>query len=171
MSAPVVVFAIGNPSRGDDALGPVVLDRLATWLAAQGRTVDVDLIEDFQLQIEHALDLEGRALALFIDAGENTPAPFAFSRTLAAPINSHSTHAIAPSAVLQVFRQTQASEPPPAFTLCIRGESFELGEALSAKAEQHAEAALPLLFALMERSTVTDWQKLAEACETSAVGG
>jgi hydrogenase maturation protease len=169
MSAPVVVFAIGNPSRGDDALGPAVLARLEAWLEAQGRAADFELIEDFQLQIEHALDLEGRELALFIDAGENTPAPWTFSRTLPAPINSHSTHAIEPAAVLQVFRQTQESEPPPAFTLCIRGETFGLGEALSAGAEAHAEAALQLLFALMERSTAAAWQKLAEARQAEAV--
>ena len=39
---------------------------------------EFELLEDFQLQIEHALDLAGRRLALFIDAGTGTPAPFAF---------------------------------------------------------------------------------------------
>ena len=29
MSAPLVVFAVGNPSRGDDAIGPVICGRLA----------------------------------------------------------------------------------------------------------------------------------------------
>jgi iron complex outermembrane receptor protein len=32
MVAPVVIFAIGNPSRGDDAIGPVLCGRLAEWL-------------------------------------------------------------------------------------------------------------------------------------------
>ena len=72
----VVVFAVGNPSRGDDALGPLLMD----WLAEQARP-DVQLVSDFQLQIEHALDLEGHSLALFIDAGTGTPAPFEFRET------------------------------------------------------------------------------------------
>ena len=28
MSAPLLVLAVGNPSRGDDALGPLLLERL-----------------------------------------------------------------------------------------------------------------------------------------------
>ena len=72
----VVVFAVGNPSRGDDALGPLLMD----WLAEQARP-GVHLVSDFQLQIEHALDLEGHQLALFIDAGTGTPAPFEFRET------------------------------------------------------------------------------------------
>jgi hypothetical protein len=54
--APLLVLAVGNPSRGDDALGPALLDALAA-LAAQGadRLGDIELLSDFQLQIEHAL--------------------------------------------------------------------------------------------------------------------
>ena len=57
MTARLVIFAVGNPSRGDDALGPELLARLADWLAKQNPAVDVELVEDFQLQIEHALDV------------------------------------------------------------------------------------------------------------------
>ena len=80
MPAPVVVFAVGNRSRGDDALGPLLLERLAAVLDAEGRGSRFELIDDFQLQIEHALDLAGRRLALFIDAGTGTPAPFVIPR-------------------------------------------------------------------------------------------
>ena len=69
MTAPVVVFAVGNPSRGDDAIGPVICGRLEKWLENEGLADQFELIEDFQLQIEHAMDLQGRQLALFIDAG------------------------------------------------------------------------------------------------------
>ena len=59
MSAPLVVFAVGNPSRGDDAIGPVICGRLAIWLENEKLTERVELIEDFQLNVEHALDLQG----------------------------------------------------------------------------------------------------------------
>ena len=101
MRAGVVVFAIGNPSRGDDALGPLLLARLAQWLAAQARGGEFELIDDFQLQIEHALDLQGRRLALFIDAGCATPAPFSFYPIVhAASSATSSTHALPPEGVL-----------------------------------------------------------------------
>jgi hypothetical protein len=47
---------------------------------SEGLADGFELIGDFQWQVEHALDLAGRRLALFIDAGERTPAPFVFVR-------------------------------------------------------------------------------------------
>ena len=157
MKAPVVVFAIGNPSLGDDAIGPELLGRLAAWLDQAGLTERVELIEDFQLNIEHALDLAGRELALFIDAGENTPAPYLFERIFPAAMATHSTHALPPPAVLQVFRQTEGCEPPPSFVLCVRGERFELGESLTPEALGRVEEAMHCLRRLMTLPTEAAW--------------
>lgn len=162
MTAPLVVIAVGNPSRGDDALGPLLLGRLAGWLEREGLAGTVELIEDFQLQIEHALDLEGRRLVLFIDAGEHTPGPYRFYRAVPALGPAHTSHALPPEAVLQVYRRTTGGEPPPSFVLCVRGERFELGEALSPEAEAYAEAAWRLLQDLCRRPLPAAWQALAE---------
>lgn len=140
MSAPFVVLACGNPSRGDDAIGPLLLARLDEWLRAEGLADRFELIEDFQFQIEHALDLQGRSAALFIDAGEGTPAPFTLLPAQPEDVPGHSTHALSPAAVLAVCRRV-AGEPPPASVLCVRGESFELGADLSPAAAAHLEAA------------------------------
>lgn len=161
MTAPVVVFAVGNPSRGDDALGPELYGRLEKWLENQGLLDQVELIEDFQLQIEHALDLAGRQLALFIDAGQATPAPFTLTRTQAAPLTGHSTHALEPPAVLAVFERTLHQAPPPAYTLCVRGETFALGEGLSPAAEAHLHLAFDLLCRLLAAPRQADWEAIA----------
>ena len=158
MSAPVVVFAVGNPSRGDDAIGPVICGRLAKWLENERLTDRVELIEDFQLNVEHALDLQGRELALFIDAGENTPAPFIFEQIYPSTATSHTTHALPPQAVLQVYRQMEGKEPPPSFVLCVRGEQFDLGEPLTATAEKHAEPAFDLLMTLCRQAAPEKWK-------------
>ncbi|MDP2785684.1 MAG: Ni/Fe hydrogenase, partial [Sulfurimicrobium sp.] len=63
MTAPLLVFGYGNPSRGDDALGPLLLEQLAAL-----NLPHVELLTDFQLQVEHAVDLQGRERVLFIDA-------------------------------------------------------------------------------------------------------
>jgi len=161
MSAPVVVFAVGNPSRGDDAIGPVLCGRLARWLEAAGLAAQFELIEDFQLQIEHVLDLQGRQLALFIDAGIDTVAPFTFQRIAPAAGIAHTTHELPPEAVLQVFRQTEEADAPPAFTLCIRGEQFELGEPLTAAAESHVDLAFALLEQLCRNPDQAAWEAMA----------
>ena len=152
MRAPIVVFAVGNPSRGDDAIGPVLCERLAAWLAEQRLTERVELVEDFQLNIEHALDLVGRERAIFIDAGANTPAPYIYEPISPAAIPSHSTHALPPQAVLQVFRQTEGREPPPSFVLCVRGECFALGEGLSPEALLRVNEAMSLLKRLIRQA-------------------
>ena len=161
MTAPVVVVAVGNPSRGDDAIGPVIAGRLESWLAAEGLAGQVEVIEDFQLNIEYALDLKGRELVLFIDAGENTPDPYFFRQIHASPEPSHSTHALEPPAVLQVYLQIEGHEPPPSFVLCVRGEHFELGENISPAAQQRVEVALKLLESLLRQANLADW--LAQA--------
>jgi len=163
MSAPVVVFAIGNPSRGDDAIGPVLLERLADWLEAEGLAGRFELIEDFQLQIEHVIDLQGRLLALFIDAGAGTPAPYTFQSIAPATGIAHTTHELPPEAVLQVYRQTEGAAPPPSFVLCVRGESFELGAPLSSAAAGYVDAAFAQLTRLCRQAALPEWERLAAA--------
>lgn len=163
MSAPVVIFFIGNPSRGDDALGPQCHGELEKWLENEMLADRFELIEDFQLQIEHALDLQGRQLALFIDAGANTPGPFTFERIAPASGAAYTTHELPPAAVLQVYMQTEGSEPPPAFVLCIRGESFELGEALSPASANNLQLALGLLQTLCRNPRLSAWEQAALA--------
>lgn len=157
MKAPVVILACGNPSRGDDALGPLLLDRLQAWLDAEGLADGFELIADFQLQIEHALDLAGRRLALFIDAGHATPAPFVFRAAVASGVTGHSTHALPPESVLAVLPRITEEAVPSAFVLCVRGEQFALGEGLSAAAAAHAEAAFELLKQLLSRPDAGAW--------------
>ncbi len=164
MRPEVVVFAVGNRSRGDDAIGPLLLERLAAWLAAGALAGEFALIEDYQLQIEHALDLQGRRLALFIDAGCGTPAPLGFYAIGPAPASAaRSTHALPPQGVLAVFRQFARAEPPPSFVLCVRGERFELGEGLSAAAGAHVKAAWRQLIRLCRQPDAALWAAMAKA--------
>jgi len=133
----VLIFGWGNPSRGDDALGPLLIDRIAAL-----KLPGVECLTDFQLQVEHALDLENRRRILFIDASIDTPAPFSVSVLEAARDASFTTHAMTPEAVMQVYVELHDEAPPPCTLLAIRGERFELGEAISATAASHLDAAL-----------------------------
>jgi len=136
MRAPVVVIAVGNPSRGDDALGP----ELAARLEAEALP-GVEVIVDYQLQVEHALDLEGRRLAVFVDASVSAPPPCSVEVVRPGRDASHSTHSLSPAAVLETFVRCTGRQPPPARVLAVRGERFGLGEPLSPAARAHLEAA------------------------------
>ncbi len=137
--APLLVFGWGNLSRGDDALGPLLVERLRV-LAAPG--LSVDYLDDYQLQIEHALDLVGRQRVLFVDASPSCREPFEVTQLCAAPDSSFTTHALSPPALLQVFCSLRAEAPPPCTLLAIRGEQFELGTPPSHAALANLTAAL-----------------------------
>lgn len=151
------MLAWGNPSRGDDALGPELVRRLEALSAQKaGAWRDHEFLTDFQLQPEHATDLAERDLVLFADAAAEGRAPFSFSRVRPARDHSFTSHAMSPSAVLAVYRQVFEREPPEAYLLAIRGESFELGEPMSARAERHLDAALALTARLLDAPDAAD---------------
>jgi hydrogenase maturation protease len=138
--APVLVLAVGNPSRGDDALGPLAAQRLAE-LALPG----VEVLTDFQLQVEHALDLLGRREVIFVDAAASGEAPFELRPLAPAADACHTTHSLSPAAVLDAYRRLTGAEPPPSRLLAICGHDFELGAPPSAAASANLEAALAAL--------------------------
>jgi hydrogenase maturation protease len=142
LTAPTLIFGWGNPSRGDDALGPLFVEHFTTLAARHPEWGEVDCLTDFQLQVEHALDLQGRQRVLFVDASLDTPAPCTLVRIEAARDDSFTTHAMSPQAVLKVFADIDDGEPPPCWLLAIRGERYELGEPLSEAAQQALQAAL-----------------------------
>lgn len=137
MTAPVLVFGWGNPSRGDDALGPLFVEAVEA-MALPG----VECLTDFQLQVEHALDLRGRERVLFVDASANAAAPFTVERLEPARDASFTTHAVSPQAILQVYAEIEGAPPPPCWLLAIRGESWELGASQSEAARQNLEVSI-----------------------------
>ncbi len=140
-AAPILVFGWGNPSRGDDALGPLCVAALRAQLPL-ALCAQVEFLEDYQLQIEHALDLIGRQHILLIDAGLACVAPFEATSLQARHDASLSTHALSPAALLQVYQALQREPAPPCTLLAIRGEKFVLGEAPSPAALTNLQHAL-----------------------------
>lgn len=158
--APVLLMVIGNESRGDDALGPLLIRRLGQMFEIDSD--EFELIEEFQLQVEHTLDIRGRRLVLIIDAGDKTPAPFTFYPATATRSDSHLTHALTPEALLGIYTKVHGEVPPPTFVLCIAGVAFGLGEPLSIEAEANLEQTIQFSCRLMECASSEAWQSLAK---------
>jgi len=142
-----LVFGVGNHSRGDDALGPLLVERLEQWLALQSALpVDLVLLTDFQWQVDHAIDLEGVDVAVFADASLTAAAPFA-----SAPLSpkfdaSYSTHALSPACVLAVAERL-GQKLPQTWLLSMPGRDFELGAPLSVEGNRSLDAAFAYLCA------------------------
>ena len=136
-----LILGWGNLSRGDDALGPLFVAGLQAQLPTDLRD-QVEFLEDYQLQVEHALDLAGRQQVLLVDASLTCAAPFEARRVHARRDTSYTSHALSPEALLEVCVDFESSALPPVTLLAIRGEAFELGEPMSDAAQSHMAAAL-----------------------------
>ena len=142
--APTLIFGWGNPGRGDDALGPRLVSEIAKQQPEHPEWSPVDVLTDFQLQVEHVLDMVGRRRVLFVDADAGTQAnDSGFEVRPLSPVHdpSFTTHAMSPQAVMEVFRLTQDDPLPDCRLLAIKGTSFELGDDLTPAARANLAAA------------------------------
>ena len=136
----LLVLGWGNRSRGDDALGPLCVDMLRQRMPHAWH-LHVELLEDHQLQIEHVLDMLGRQAVLLIDASREGDAPYQVTQPRPQRDNSFSSHALTPAALAQVCVD-QFGVTPMITVLGVKGQSFELGDALSVQAESHLLSAV-----------------------------
>jgi hydrogenase maturation protease len=159
VKAPILIFAYGNVSRGDDGLGPLLLERIESHIDPQ----KVELLCDFQLQIEHALDLEGRRLVLFADAAVNLSTPYRFNQINGIQDKSYTSHAMSPEAVVFTAQHTLKQTLPPVYLLSIQGIEFELGSELSPTAKHNLAEAQKFVLDLLENSNPDYWVSAASA--------
>lgn len=154
---PLLVLAMGNPSRGDDALGPLLMDQLDAWLLHQPSSTQeaLDLLCELQLQPEHVYDLQGRDRVLFIDASASGPdqprcAPLADTPS-ASSVPPITTHQCSPAALLNWYRALFDAPAPACHLLSLPGHAFELGAPLSPQAEQSLAQGWHLLLKWLNR--------------------
>ncbi|MBI5753108.1 MAG: hydrogenase maturation protease [Hydrogenophilales bacterium] len=150
----LLLFGYGNPGRGDDALGPELIGRIA-----QLHIAGVECQNDMQLQVEHVTDLAACSQALFIDADMSCAEPFDFSELTAEKDDSYTSHAMTPTALLHAFRQVYGKNAPPAFLLRIRGHDFELGDPLTGRAAANLDAAAKLVCDLCMDASLQRWRQ------------
>src|SRR5689334_10790665 len=127
MRAATLIIGYGNPSRGDDALGPAAIEAIERLAQAHPEWGALEVVTDFQLQIEFVTDLAGRERIVFIDAAASGAAPFAFGPLVAKEDASLSSHSLSPASLLTVYRSFHGEDAPPCFLLGIMGYDFDLG--------------------------------------------
>lgn len=123
------MVVLGNADRGDDAIGPMLGQRLVSRMAADrvlGRGLDV--LAASPLQIEHCLDLSGREWVIFVDALDGGPEPVVYARLMPELGAQPFSHELAPGALLAHYERVTGQSPPAAWLLGVRGERFALGE-------------------------------------------
>jgi hydrogenase maturation protease len=146
------LFTWGNPSRGDDAIGPRLHQIIKQWIADLSLT-NVQLIEDFQLQPEHVFDIDEDACVLFIDASYQGDRAYQITEINKAEAFSYTTHSLSPEALLTLYEKIQNKAAPPAFLCSIRGYNFDFDTSLSIQAEENIKLSAQFLKKLLTSST------------------
>lgn len=160
----ISVFAWGNESRGDDAIGTILASRI---IGLDNPAISV--IEDHQLQLEHVMDIVDNVPVLFIDASVAIDRDFLLEKLMPCRDASISTHAMSPVALLDLYEQTIGKSAPDAYLLHVRGDSFELGEDISSSTSEAVDEAWQFLDSLFARPR-GDWGTTLRAAsfDTSA---
>lgn len=141
MKPPILILACGNPSRGDDALGPLLVAKLESWLPEIGLKQQIEVLCDQQFNVEHAVDLEGRSHVLFIDAACNLPAAYLHGPLAPSRDETLSTHATSPAGIVWISENVLGFTPPDCALLRISARDFALGAGLSPQARRSLAAA------------------------------
>ncbi len=142
---PVLFFGYGNPSRGDDAIGPLIIDALLMQNRFTRVQERFDALTDFQCQIEHTLDIHQRMHIVFIDAQIDLKQPFLYRKISALQDNTYTTHSMSPQALLQVYRQIYNMDEPDSYLLTIDAHEFKLGTSVSQRSKYGMEQALDFI--------------------------
>ena len=127
----VLLIGYGNTLRGDDALGPMALERLRTRLG------DAEFLSCHQLTPELAERVAACDLALFVDATSDGD-PGTVDVKLLSPESedaSSLTHHVQPAALLALAR-TLYGRVPRAMLITGAGANFESIEGLSEKGRE-----------------------------------
>ena len=126
----VLVVGFGNPIRGDDALGPLVAERLAEELST-GRwpAADVEVLVRHSLTPELASDLAGVARVVFLDAAVDGPVGTVVCRSVApqAAGSVPDPHCSDVAALLALTRQL-SGRVPDAYLVSVRGVCFDFAD-------------------------------------------
>lgn len=133
------MLGYGNPGRQDDGLGPAA----AGLIDALGWP-DVTAFDNYQLNIEDAMDVAQHDVVWFIDAARIGPEPFAVHELSPESTLDFTSHLVRPEAILAMARQYYGGAPR-AFLLAIRGYEFEFMEALTPGAADNLQLAVTML--------------------------
>jgi hydrogenase maturation protease len=133
MNKHTVIIGYGNVLRGDDGLGLVVADCLATVLADK----DVKILTVHQLTPELAEPASQAGLIIFVDAShQGRPGSWKREEVEANELKHQSLgHHLTPSRLLACIKAIYKAEPR-GLLISVTGKSFECAEKLTPEVEE-----------------------------------
>lgn len=139
----ILIYGYGNPGRQDDGLGPLTTDEIQKL-----RLPFVDTDENYQLQIEDAIDIAKYDIVIFVDAAVEGKEPFSVRKVEPSDKITFTTHAVDPGSILAICKDT-FDKIPDAWLIGIRGYGFEFDEVLTERARENWKKAVEFVILLL----------------------
>jgi hydrogenase maturation protease len=160
----IAIIAYGNPSRGDDGVGPLLIQQLQN---EKFKTLyRVNYIEDLQLNPEHVIDLQHIKAVIFVDAAHGLSRSYNFYRLRPKHNSNFSSHIQSPENILNLFEATINKNAPLAYMLAIRGTQFALDAAMSKDTAKSVRKAKQFIINLLQKPLV-DWEHSIDQIDLS----
>lgn len=135
-----LVFAIGNPLRGDDGVARTVCQTLGT---------EVCVVEEIQLTPEVAARMGPADVVIFVDADIEAESPRMEPVVEEAPTESSFSHVVSPASLVLIARKLYGFTGG-AWVCRVPARDFTLGAELTAEASSGARGATRLIKELLE---------------------
>lgn len=136
----VLFYGYGNPGRQDDALGIEFVKRLEEIVKMEGMS-DIAFDENYQLNVEDALEISLYDEIYFVDASHNDMEDFQIHKVEASDEVNFSAHTMSPSYLAYLCKEIYG-KTPDINLLEIKGYEWELKEGITPAAEQNLVNAL-----------------------------
>jgi hydrogenase maturation protease len=139
----ILIYGYGNPGRQDDALGILVSEEIGNWVEKNNiKNIDVD--QNYQLNIEDAEKISHYDLVIFADASVNETQTFSYEPLKPDLKTDFTMHSVKPSFIVGLCQQIFGKNPQ-AYILQIRGYKWELVEKTTRKAKKNLYASVDFL--------------------------
>jgi len=148
----ILIYAIGNPSRGDDGFGPAVLKEIK-----KSNLPAIDYQVNYQLNIEDAELFSRYQLIIIIDAAK-TSGGLQLKELQAEDKDPFSTHALNPRQVL-ALSQNLYQKQFRCYTLTTSGYNWDLGCEMSKSVQKDISLANFLILDFIKKEMKTTFNQ------------
>ena len=152
MIAPILLYGYGNPSRGDDGLGPALVAALEKH-PLEGVALDAN----FQLSLEDAQTITEYGTVIFADASTTCQGPFTFEKIdeNGNTVVGWTSHSMKPRQLVALANNL-FQRRIEAYELAIRGYEFgDFCEELSCEAKANLSQTLDFIRGMVSKRHAT----------------
>ena len=135
----ILIYGYGNPGRQDDGLGITFTERIEEW-AKQESVTNIDVDNNYQLNIEDASNISEYDIVYFVDASKEAIYNYFIEEVIPSAKVDFTTHSASPGFILDLCHKIY-QKYPKTYLIHIKGYEWEFLGEMTEKAKKNLEQA------------------------------